>query len=303
MIIQRLISYSSKLPKYLNMESRTALGNPYYSDDRVILLANFLAEYLVEPGIEIEAKIGNFIFQEEKPDFKQISMIDLQRYRGRFESDISALTFISLMEKLKENSVPFTFIETEDTLYSSKKKNSKIRQTINSNNEVIATIEKSRLADINFLINPTTGLGFRISANTEINLEEIPQESSVSAIRKKARHSFRYQYLELDFTEASMGGKKSFEVELEIADVPFVKNHVDSFLSGKDRNSLLGIANKIWNNVLAMAYHRPKAPLPHIKENEEVLKARNEKYESHWGNTHPVIGDYLYEIILENNFQ
>lgn len=230
---------------YTNMESRTALGNPYYSDDRVILVANFLAEYLNEPGIEVEAKIGKFTFHGETPDIKQMSMIDLGKYRGKFESDSNSITFISLMEKLKENRIPFQFIETEDTLYSGSSNKSKIRQSINKENEIVATIEKTRLNDINFLINPATGLGFRISANTEIVLPEIPDNVSVSAVRKKARHAFRYQYLEFDFTEALMNNKKTYEIELEIADVPFVKNHVDNYISGKDRNSLIGIANKI----------------------------------------------------------
>ena len=278
--------------------SKTILGVPYREDDRVILISKFIADHLTTPNVEIEAKIGTFKFSESIPAFSHIIELDLSRYGGRFESSLQPLMFYSLLDYLRHIIKEFIYEETEDSLYTCQGRDSKIRQTVNKNNEIISVIKKSKIAEKNFLLN-SFGSGIRISANYEEKLDEVPQESRFSVMRKKKRHAFRYQYLEVDMTEVSMNNKLSYELEIEIVDFSFVKTHVDNFISGIDKGGLVGISRKIWQNALALAFHTPKASVPKIQENKDYMEERDRLYAAFIGPIRPVIGDYLYCISKE----
>lgn len=273
--------------------SRTVLGTPYREDDRVILIAHFISEHFTNPGIEIEAKIGTFGFSNGNMFIPHISEIDMRRSEGRFESSLQPLMFFSLLDRLKNVCREFTYEETEDSLYTCSGRDNKIRQTVGANNEILATIKKSKIADKNFLLN-LSGLGIRISANYEENLEKIPDGSKFSVLRQKKRHAFRYQYLEIDMTEVVMNNKPSYELEIEIADFSFVKTHVDNYISGADKGGLIAIARKIWQNALSLSFHKPRAIVARVSEKTEVLEKRNQAYIKHIGPVTPIIGDYLY---------
>ena len=47
-------------------------------DDRVLLLSKFIEDYRRVPDVEIEAKIGRFVFLdiEKVPTFKHITLLD-----------------------------------------------------------------------------------------------------------------------------------------------------------------------------------------------------------------------------------
>lgn len=282
------------------MESRTILGFPYREDDRIIALANFIAEHLINPNIEIEAKIGKFRFKGEEIPVPHIIELTNTQQSPVFESSLQPLMFYSLLDTLKANCRDLVISETEDSLYRCSDKDSKIRQTMNTSGEVISTIKKTRLADKNYILN-STGLGLRISANYEENLNELPENSKFSVMRKKKRFAFRYQYLEIDMTEVTMNNKASYELEIEIVDFNFVRNHIENFNNGRDKGSLIGIARKIWQNALALSFHKPKATVYKSLENDVLMKTRDEAYEMNIGETRPLIGDYLYYCALEMN--
>ena len=278
--------------------SKTILGAPYREDDRVLLMANFISEYLTSPEIEIEVKVGKFIFSEGTPPVSHISEIDLRKHGGRFESSIKPLLFYSLIDQLKQIYKDFTYQETEDSLYSCNEMDTKIRQTVGQDNQVLSLIKKSKIAEKNFLLN-TYGDVIRISANKEEILNEIPENSRFSVIRKKKRHAFRYQYLEVDITDVEMNNKHSYELEIEIMDFNFVKNHVDNFVLGIEKGNLVGISRKIWQNALGLAFHKYKAPVPKVLERKDVFEEREKMYFEQIGEVRPVIGDYLYCISKE----
>jgi hypothetical protein len=278
--------------------TKTILGLPYREDDRVLIAANFIAEHFNSPGIEIEAKIGSFKFHNSPPLITHITEIDLQSIGGRFESSLQPLMFFSLLDQLKAVCKDFTYEETEDSLYTCPGRDSKIRQTVGKNNQIIAIIKKTKLADKNFILN-TSGLGIRISANFEETLAELPEDSRFSIMRKKKRFAFRYQYLEVDLTEVSMNNKITFELEVEIADYQFVKGHVDNYISGKEKGGLVGIARKIWQNVLALGFHKPKATVGRLQEDPSIMETRARAYDNVVGTVRPIIGDYLYCIAKE----
>lgn len=278
--------------------SKTILGTPYREDDRVIVIAHFISEYLTSPGVEIEAKIGSFKLSENFPNFSHAVEVDLHKCNGRFESSLQPLMFYSLLEQLKHIYTNFTYEETEDSLYTCQDRDSKIRQTVGKNGEVIAVIKKSKIADKNFLLN-NCGVGLRISANYEEKLSEVPENSRFSVMRKKKRHAFRYQYLEVDMTEVSMNNKLSYELEIEIVDFNFVKVHVENFLTGSERGGLVGISRKMWQNALVLAFHKPKAFIPKLVESREFMEERDKTFDEIIGPIRPVIGDYLYCVSKE----
>jgi hypothetical protein len=280
------------------MESRTIFGFPYREDDRVISITAFIAEHLTHPGVEIEAKVGSFRFKNESFAVPHILEIDSGSKAACFESSLQPLMFYSLLDSLKACCKDFVITETEDHLYTCSDRDSKIRQSVSRTGEVLSVIKKTRLADKNFVLN-SGGLGLRVSANLEENLESLPENSKFSIMRKKKRFAFRYSYLEIDMTEVIMNNKASFELEIEIVDFNFVRSHVENFNSGKDKGSLIGISRKIWQNALALAFHKPKATVFKTQENSEIIKARDDAYGLFIGEVRPLIGDYLYCCALE----
>jgi mRNA capping enzyme, beta chain len=279
--------------------SKTILGTPYREDDRVLLIAQFISEHLTSPGVEIEAKVGYIRSLDSFPAFSHIIELDLKKFGGRFESSLQPLMFKSLLETLKSLHKEYRYEETEDSLYTLRgQQDAKIRETIGKNNKVMSLIKKSKIADKNFLLS-TLGIGIRISANYEETLTDIPEGSKFSVIRKKKRHAFRYQYLEIDLTEVNMNNKISYELEIEIIDFNFVKTHVDSYVLGADKGNLIGIARKIWQNALTLAFHRPKAVVARVEESKEFVEDREKAYNEFIGTVKPVIGDYLYCISKE----
>ena len=180
--------------------SKTVLGLPYQEDDRVLIIAKFISENLINADTEIELKIGKFKFYQGTPCFSHAVEIDLKKYEGRFESSLQPLMFTSLLETLKSLHKDFTYTETQDFMYNSQERDTKIRQTIGQNQEVLSVIRKSKIAEKNFLVDQS-GLGLRISANYEEKILEIPEGAKMSVMRKKKRYAFRYQYLEIDLTE------------------------------------------------------------------------------------------------------
>ncbi|OMJ71865.1 hypothetical protein SteCoe_29809 [Stentor coeruleus] len=240
------------------MESdRTILGTSYREDDRVILIAQFISKHFTNPSIEIEAKIGTFSFSSDNMFISHIREISMHRPKGCFESSLKPQMFFSLLDQLKNVCKDFTYEETKDSLYSCSGKDKKIRQTVGDNNKILATIKKSKIADKNFLLN-NSGLGVRISANYEEAIDKIPERSKLKMLRRKKRHSFRYKYLEIDMTEVVMNNRKSYELEIEIADFCFVKGCVDNYIEGIDREGLINIAREIWQNLLSLSLYKPK---------------------------------------------
>jgi len=281
------------------MSSLTLLGTHYLLDDRVNLVAEFLAEHLTQHNIEIEAKIGRFEFTDNKPYFQHISWLNHSVTPFRFNSSLNHLTFTSLIDNCRKQKLNCNFAQTQDTIYRTKLKASKLRQTCDQEGNILATVLKTRVKDLNILVNPETGLGFRLSANIEEPLDSIPENSKLVYMRNKSRHEFEFQYLRLDLTEVQANQHRSFEVELEISDLEFVRKHVEGYVNGGDTSSLLGVANKLWQNVLAVAFHRPRAPIPEAEEPQAFKTQRENKYAQHWGGVKPIIGDYLYEIAGE----
>lgn len=280
--------------------SKTILGFPYREDDRVLNITNFVAEYLNNPNVEIEAKLGYFKSHENGFNVLHIQEFDPQKTGARFESSLQPLMFFSLLDSLKLACKEVTYTETEDHLYTCPGRDSKIRQTVNCNSEIIAIIKKTKIADKNFLLN-CSGTGIRISANYEETLSEIPENSKFSIMRKKKRHAFRYQYLEVDLTEVSMNNKLTYEVEIEIVDFEFVKKHVENFVIGREKGVLVGICRKIWQNALSLSFHKPRASVVKVEENRQIMEERELAYQMHYGVTRPAIGDYLYCCALEKN--
>jgi hypothetical protein len=287
------------------MESKTILNTAYTFDDRVILLANFLKDYITEPGVEIEAKIGHFRFSKASPLISHITLLDYQTTPFTFESSMNPQYFQSLLAYMKTVGHQAETKETQDHLYNCNERFAKVRKTCDAaSQEVIEIVKKSKLFDLNFLVNTATGMGFRISANREEPLEAVNPALRFSGTRHKSRSSFQLKYLCLDMTKAKMDGHEqpSFEIELEIKDVDFVRQHAETFQNGGDLGPLLGIANKVWNNILALVQFNAPAPRPVWKRDHEFQqfdKRRSEVYEGVVGGVKPVIGDYLFQLSAE----
>mmetsp|Transcript_949 Transcript_949/g.2278 ORF Transcript_949/g.2278 Transcript_949/m.2278 type:complete len:294 (-) Transcript_949:4663-5544(-) len=287
------------------MESKTILNTPYTFDDRVILLANFLSDYITEPGVEIEAKIGHFRFTKAAPQISHITLLDYQTTPFNFESSMNPQYFQSLLGFMISAGHQPVVSDTADHLYNCNERFAKVRKTCNPvTQDVIEVTKKTKLFDLNFLVNASTGMGFRISANREEILDAVNPAHRFSGTRLKNRHSFALKYLELDMTKAKMEGheQQSYEVELEIKDVEFVKQHAEVFQTGADLGPLLGIANKVWNNILALVQFNAPAPRPVWKKDHEFQQfdqRRTVAYEGAVGCVKPVIGDYLFHVAAE----
>lgn len=290
------------------MTSKTILGTDYQIDDRIKLLANFLSDYSMEPNIEIEAKVGIFHFNRVIPNFSHVTLLDHASTPFRFESNLPETLFQSIMDKLAELNRKFEYHEMEDHIYSASG-NSKLRRVISSDGQILRVEKKTSLYSLNFLVNPATGMGFRITASKEELIEDIPPTAKCNLIRHKKRHSFPFDYLSLDFTKVEVPSRKngsgvSHELEFEISDINFVRKHVEDYQTNVNKNYLLGIAQKIYYNVLSLATFNAPAPRPAWEGDLEFQRFEDERkkiYTDSLGYVQPIVGDYMFSICQEQN--
>ena len=280
------------------------LGRPYEQDDRVVLLANFLADYFSESNIEIEAKVGTYRFKQRAPRVSHITLLDPTATPFSFQSSVDENYFNSLQLALRSRRLPETSATTEDLIYEGREQLAKERKTIDpTTQDVLEVSYKARLYDLNFLINPDSGLGIRISANKEYAIDDISPGRKFVLSRRKQRTSFTFEYLRVDMTTVQQRQDKACEVEMEIADAGFVRQFVEAYRTKTDRHSLFAIANKFWQNALALAQYHAKEPTPVWSGVQAELRtwveSQHEVYREGIGSVMPLLGDYLYTVARE----
>lgn len=287
------------------VEKLSLLGTRYANDDRVELLANFIAHYLSESDIEIEAKVGYYRFKGPTPRVSHITLLDTASTHFSFESSVDKQYFESLQQEVRKRGLKETPSHTEDMVYSCNEPMAKERKTVNLATEPHSVLEcshKAKLYDLNFLMNPDSGLGIRISANKEYRLTSEPTGKFLLS-RIKQRSSFAYEYFSLDLTKVQQGRSSSCEVELEICDPDFVRRFLEPFRNGSDRGPLYSIAHKFWQNALALAQHRATQPVPVWRGSDadlRVLEANQQAlFHQVFGSAPPLLGDYLYTVARE----
>lgn len=285
------------------VEKVTLLGSPYANDDRVVLLANFLADYLADSDIEIEAKVGTYRFREMTPRVSHITLLDPRATPFSFQSSVDPRYFDTLQHTLRSRGLKESVSHTEDLVYDCNEPFAKERKTVETATQtVVECSHKAKLYDLNFLLNPDSCLGIRISANKEYRLPAEPTGKFLLS-RVKHRSSFAYEYFSLDMTKVLQQRTETCEVELEISDPNFVRGFVGPFLNGADRNSLFSIAHKFWQNALALAQYRAPLPAPVWRGADaevRVLEANQQAvFRQVFSSEPPLVGDYLYTVARE----
>jgi hypothetical protein len=159
--------------------------------------------------------------------------------------------------------------------------------------ELSAIQEKFTLHSLDFLVDPATGLGFRISANIERNLDEKPPNVKYMTSRRKIRESLKIEYFQLDLTTVHPENKadKNAEIELEIIDIPWLRS--------VNEKELIHVATKYWNSVFGMLPEKHSVPaMPWDESNGFFIAQQRQSrvYEQGIGGPQPVIGDYLSEM-------
>jgi len=156
-------------------EKVTLLGSSYANDDRVALLANFLADYLADSDIEIEAKVGSYRFKEVPPRVSHITLLDPRATPFSFQSSVDPRYFDTLQNTLRTRGLKESISHTEDLIYDCNEHFAKERKTVDTATQtVVECSHKAKLYDLNFLLNPDSCLGIRISANKEYRLPAEP---------------------------------------------------------------------------------------------------------------------------------
>lgn len=72
-------------------------------------------------------------------------------------------------------------------------------------------------------------------------------------------------------------------------------------MNGGDRSGLLGIANKYWHNILSVCYMKPIIRVPPFRMDRGMEENRKQSYLNKWGETQPIIGDYLYYLTQKDD--
>lgn len=277
------------------------------TDDRVRIIADFIASHIDREGVEIEAKIGYYTFKNHgteylkrrPPVYRHITLINGDA--ATFTSEVPANIFHCVKESIlkKAGYSSHTLISILDNIYSAKNRNEKFRESLLKSGESLGCIMKKRVEDLNFIVHANSGLGFRLSANVEEKLERIPEDSRRVFQRDKTRESFSLENFRYDLTSVAARKGKTHEIELEMLNVRQMKYFTELYRDGLDRELLLNVANELWGKLLKLLDLRPRSWVECVEEEPEYRTKRIEEYSKCWGDTQPVIGDYLFEVAKE----
>ncbi|KAJ3022439.1 UNVERIFIED_CONTAM: WD repeat-containing protein 83 [Siphonaria sp. JEL0065] len=130
----------------------------------------------------------------------------------------------------------------------------RVRVTLDTKtNDVIAVIEKKRVANLN-IYSPSTQLDYRISINLELPADRPYSEDDVVHERNKDRLSYVFQCVQVDLTQVTDASKgtKSHELECEIANTLVLLKEKER-LDSRQPNQFHEIVGVLVNNVRALA--------------------------------------------------
>ncbi|PWN97909.1 mRNA triphosphatase CET1 [Tilletiopsis washingtonensis] len=176
--------------------------------------------------LEIEAKIGRIIDSHtgERLALPVASETILNMQEGwRFESSMSQPQHQQLNNLLNSLVTPSRRVSYRRVREIDYAYRNRVRVTRDSDTLAIrqphGIIRKNRLADMNIYC-PNQGFDFRISINTETDVDEEPTEESTSH-REKNRLCYTHQGFEVDLTQVTRPEKPQeplHELEVEICD-------------------------------------------------------------------------------------
>lgn len=277
------------------------------NDDRVRVITDFIASHIKREGVEIEAKIGYYTLKTRGVEYSKKRLFTCRHITllngdaAVFKSEVPKNIFHCIKESLVKKTEPssHTLVSVLDNIYSSRNRNEKFRESLLKSGESLGCLMKKRVEDLNFIVDANSGLGFRLSANVEEHLERIPEGSRLVFQRDKTRESFSLGNYRYDLTCVDTQNGKTYEVELEMLNVGQVKYFTELYRDGLDRELLFNVANELWGKLLKLLDLRPKTQVESVEEEPEYRNKRKEEYSKCWGDSRPVIGDYLFEIAKE----
>jgi len=280
-------------------------ATPQITDERVIIIANFIGSNLNRHGLEVEAKLGCFdslansqnsylfkIFQDMR---HMVILPDIQGcYRFIPGLDKKLFYYIkSLFEMLsKDTKNEIKDIgerEDRDQFY-----NDNVRVTFNSNGDIVACIKKQDKRSINIL---NGGKDFRITCSSEVQIEN--RGFGVYKIeRRKLRQTFEFRWLQFDFTktetrnfEGEVVEKDAYEIEVEVKDLSFL---IANFNIKEDKTPYYKVIERFLINVNNIYELLSDQVFERIYMKPRFIEMYKEKYGDQV--PRPVVGDYLTRL-------
>ncbi|KAI9351997.1 mRNA triphosphatase CET1 [Obelidium mucronatum] len=241
-------------------------------DDVTRYISEWLLRHISQlensPHIEIEAKLGVLVEKRSNqrmyiPEVETEAVVsdDHMRKTARFKSDMTFDqhgNFNRFLNKAVEDhkgAVKYTHRYELDKFYPPNRSGGdRVRVTVDTKtDEVIAVIEKKRIADLN-IYSPSTQLDYRISINLEVPADKPYSEQDVVHERNKDRLSYVFQCVQVDLTQVtdSSSGTKNHELECEIANTQVLLKEKEK-LDHRHPNQFHEIVGVLVNNVRALA--------------------------------------------------
>ncbi|KAI8818859.1 CYTH-like domain-containing protein [Chytriomyces cf. hyalinus JEL632] len=241
------------------------------ADDITRYVSDWLLRHISKldnsPHIEIEAKLG-ILLDKRSSQRLFISSVETEAVISqnemrfiRFQSDMTIDqhgNFNRLLNKAVadlKGAVKYTHRYEVDTFYPpSRGEADRVRVSVDKKtDEVIATIQKKRIADLN-VYNPSSKLDYRISLNMEVPAEMPYSDQDAIYSRDKDRMSYVYQAVQIDLTQVtdSIKNEKVHELEVELASSETLLREKEK-LDNRQPNQFQEIVGVLLNNVRVLA--------------------------------------------------
>lgn len=265
-------------------------------------MIKFLDEALDHQNVEIEGKLGALVVpsgysatgRDERLQLDGAVVHNLVALtpsttpsRFRFRSGLPAEMFMRLQDlltrrqqasehkyrgKLRRGKSPLAIRRTEshtvDRFYSLGNGHEvRVTSPYGKLDEVIECMTKQVVSHVEFL-SPGGGKcpDFRLSAKTEQPLPTPADLSSPTRTREKKRVSFSYYYWSFDVTEVRevRSRQPSYEVEVEISDIPWLRAERDKYRQGK-QNGFQFVAFSLIDHLKTLCtYADDRNPMPPV---------------------------------------
>eukprot|EP00743_Colponemidia_sp_Colp-15_P007740 GILK01008382.1.p1 GENE.GILK01008382.1~~GILK01008382.1.p1 ORF type:complete len:332 (-),score=50.91 GILK01008382.1:206-1165(-) len=298
-------------------------GLPSVPDDKVIQVAEFIGRHLDDPHLEVEAKLGRFVYRQggklQLPAHSECVLVSQDSGDYRFESNVPMEYFRKLNEMLNGfvTKGKLKYKKTEEVDYFH---GQKVRVTRDHSKQVKAAVQKQRLGDINIWSAGHDLLDFRISASSEQPVSEIPAGNPTHS-RIKERRSYQSDHWTIDITKVTAAqheqSEVTYEIELELLHIDRLRDQYERLQSKIDQEFLYTIKGFL-DNMRILAGYRPPSYLSrsaHAHQTPAPQKAGRpvssapvdvpmdpalkSAYHMVIGEVEPIIGGYLYHVAAQ----
>jgi len=267
-------------------------------EDNVRILSDFLYRHCQTPDVEIEGKLGLLfhpkkgsrvhidgvrqliaVQKDEIPETSFAAEIDLNMFR-HLNEDLLQRRYLDDQAKAKQHNArpywTYTRVRETDKFYTVG--TDRVRVSTNASGEVTACVVKEKIEHLDFYHGKPKSIDFRISANRERKVVDLPKNEP-DQIRRKDRLSYRFDLWKIELTKVELYNgvtksgheplhgwdrptQTSYEVEVEIRHLDYLKQEAVKVSEGRQPNDFVRMAAAFLDQMRTLSLYAWPGQMP-----------------------------------------